>query len=87
MTKPETTTIRVRRETRDRIKRLAWARGISAPDLIGTLVDRAEDDDLFARHATAYQEMSATQPDLLREIEAEDRAWDRSDLTDPLDDG
>jgi predicted transcriptional regulator len=81
----ETTTIRVRRETRDRLNRLASARGMSAPELIGQLVDRAEDDELFARHAAAYDALRVTDPDLLSEIEREDEAWDRSDLTSPID--
>jgi hypothetical protein len=82
----ETTTIRVRRETRDRINRMAGARGMSAPDLIGTLVDRAEDEELFASHAAAYAILRTDHPDLLREIEAEDGAWERSDLSAPIDD-
>lgn len=77
----QTTTIRVRSETRDRINRLAAARGISAPDLIGALVDRAEDEELFDGHAAAYENLSAGRPDLLREIEREDGAWERSDLS------
>lgn len=82
----ETTTIRVRRETRDRINRIAGARGVSAPDLIGALVDRAEDEELFERHATAYEELKAGHPDLLREIEQEDDSWEQSDLSAPIDD-
>lgn len=82
----ETTTIRVRRETRDRINRMAGARGLSAPDLIGVLIDRAEDEELFANHATAYETLRTNHPDLLREIEAEDGAWERSDLAAPIDD-
>jgi hypothetical protein len=81
----ETTTIRVRRETRDRINRMAGARGVSAPDLIGLLIDRAEDEQLFAGHATAYETLRTDHPDLLREIEAEDGAWERSDLSAPTD--
>lgn len=80
----ETTTIRVRRETRDRIKRLASARGLSAPDLIGELVDRAEDETLFARHAAAYESLHSGDPDLLREIEREDHVWERSNLSAPI---
>src|ERR1035437_7711675 len=80
----ETTTIRGRRETRDRLNRLASARGLSAPELIGQLVDRAEDDELFAGHAAAYDALHATDPDLLAEIEDEDRAWERSDLASPI---
>jgi hypothetical protein len=81
----ETTTIRVRRETRDRLNRLASARGLSAPELIGQLVDRAEDDELFAGHAAAYDALRATDPDLLAEIEDEDQAWERPDLASPID--
>lgn len=80
-----TTTIRVRRDTRDRLNRLAKAQGVSAPDLIGRLVDRAEDDELFLRHASAYHALRADHPDLLREIEQEDRAWNESDLSSPAD--
>jgi predicted transcriptional regulator len=81
----ETTTIRVRRETRDRLNRLASARGMSAPELVGQLVDRAEDDELFVRHTAAYDALRATDPDLLAEIEREDQAWDQSDLASPID--
>jgi len=65
---------------------MAGARGLSAPDLIGVLVDRAEDEDLFLRHSTAYETLRTDHPDLLREIEAEDGAWERSDLSAPIDD-
>lgn len=82
----ETTTIRVRRETRDRINRMAGVRGLSAPDLIGILIDRAEDEELFASHATAYETLRTDHPDLLRDIEAEDGPWERSDLAAPIDD-
>jgi predicted transcriptional regulator len=81
----ETTTIRVRRETRDRLNRLASARGMSAPELIGQLIDRAEDDELFASHAAAYDALRATDPDLLSEIEHEDQAWEQSDLASPIE--
>jgi hypothetical protein len=62
------------------------ARGMSAPDLIGVLIDRAEDEELFASHATAYETLKSKHPDLLREIEAEDSEWERSDLAAPIDD-
>lgn len=65
---------------------MAGARGVSAPDLIGALIDRAEDEELFASHATAYETLRKDHPDLLREIEAEDGAWERSDLSAPIDD-
>ncbi len=79
-----TTTIRVRRETRDKINRLAAACGVSAPELVGRLVDRADDDELFAAHAAAYDALRLDEPHLLAEIEAEDAAWHASDLARPL---
>jgi hypothetical protein len=59
---------------------------MSAPDLIGILIDRAEDEELFASHATAYETLKSEHPDLLREIAAEDSAWERSDLAASIDD-
>jgi len=59
---------------------------MSAPDLIGILIDRAEDEELFASYATAYETLRTDHPDLLREIEAEDGAWERSDLAAPIND-
>jgi predicted DNA-binding protein len=81
----ETTTIRVGRETRERINRLAGARGVSAADLIGSLVDRAEDEELFDRHASVHAALRTEHPDLLREIEREDGVWERSDLSAAVD--
>jgi len=80
------TTIRVRSETRDRLNRLAQARGTSTPDLIGHLVDLAEDEELFARYASAYDELGHRDPELLREIVHEDSAWEASALAAPLHD-
>jgi hypothetical protein len=51
---------------------------MSAPDLMGALVDRAEDEELSAGLATAYETLKSEQPALLREIEAEDGEWERS---------
>jgi len=64
---------------------MAGARGMSGPDLIGVLIDLAEDEELFASHAEAYEILRTDHPDLLREIDAEDGAWERSDLSAPLD--
>ena len=84
---PDSTTIRVHRETRDRLNRLARARGVSAPDLIAQLVDLAEDDELFMRHADAYEELRRRAPELLLEIAREDGAWESSELAAPPGDG
>ena len=78
-----TTTIRVRRETRDKINRLAEACGVSAPELVGRLVDRADEYEMFAAHANAYDALRIDEPHLLAEIEAEDAGWHASDLVPP----
>lgn len=59
---------------------------VSAPGLIGQLVDLAEDDELFAQHADAYDELRRRTPDLLGEITHEDRAWEAAELAAPLRD-
>jgi len=81
-----TATIRVRRDTRDKIHRLAEAAGVSGPELVGRLVDRAEDRAMFAAHADAYETLRRLEPHLLAEIEAQDAAWHASDLTSPPSD-
>ncbi len=79
----ESTTIRIRRETRDRLNRLARVGGISAPELIAQLVDRAEADELFAQHARAFRELRDGAPSSLAAIEREDAVWHESDLASP----
>ncbi len=78
-----TTTIRVHRDTRDKINRLAAAAGLSGAELVGRLVDRAHDHALFAAHAEAYETLRRHEPHLLAEIEAEDDGWQDSDLARP----
>jgi hypothetical protein len=75
-----TATIRVRRDTREQINELAKCAGVSAPELVGRLVEQARSDALFAEHAAAYARLRESNPALLAEIEAEDSAWDRTDL-------
>ncbi len=79
----ESTTIRVQRETRDRLNLLARGRGISTPELVRQLVERAEDDELFVQHANAYDELRRALPSSLNAIEREDAAWEASDLAAP----
>jgi hypothetical protein len=78
-----TATIRVRRDTREQINELAKRAGMSAPDLVGKLVEQARSDALFAAHAAAYERLREDNPALLAQIEAEDAAWERTDLTLP----
>lgn len=51
--------------------------------MFGRLVDRAEDRELFAAHAAAYESLRERHPDLLAEILDEDRGWHESDLAQP----
>jgi hypothetical protein len=78
-----TATIRVRRETREHINELARRAGMTAPDLVGELVDRARSDALFAEHTAAYERLREDNPALLAQINAEDADWERADLSRP----
>ncbi|HWF49874.1 MAG TPA: hypothetical protein VG294_04425 [Solirubrobacteraceae bacterium] len=57
---------------------------MSTPELVSQLVDRAEDDDVFVRHAAACDALRGEDPDILGEIHREDRLWDQSDLASPI---
>lgn len=75
-----TATIRVRRSTREQINELAKRTGMSAPDLVGKLVEQARTDELFAAYAAAYERLREGSPALLAQIESEDAVWERADL-------
>lgn len=49
-------------------------------------MDLAEDEELFARYAAAYDELGHRDPELLREIVHEDSAWEASALAAPFHD-
>lgn len=79
-----TATIRVRPETRERLKRLGRNRGLSTPELLDSLVRGAEDDQLIADHEAAMVRVMSdpTQADAYR---VELTAWDGT-LLDGLKD-
>lgn len=79
----ETTTIRVRRETRDQIRQLAESRGVTTADLVRDLVERAGDDAALAEHAAAYERLREGDADHRRAIEHEDGLWEQADLGAP----
>lgn len=64
-----TTTLRARTGTRDRLLAIGQRRGMSMPDLLDELADRAEADDLLA---AANQHFAAERDATRLEIEA----WD-----------
>ena len=68
-------TVRIRPETRDRLKRLSRKRGISTPDLLDALVLDAEDDQLLAAHEAATERVMAD-PQQAASYRAEVEAWD-----------
>ena len=68
MSSMETTTLRARTSTRDRLAELGRRRGLSMPDLLDELADRAEADDLLA----AANHHFAADPAHAAEVEA----WD-----------
>lgn len=79
-----TTTIRVRPETRERLKRLSRDRGVSTPDFLESLVRRAEDEQLLADHEAALERIM-TDPEQAASYRSELSAWDGT-LRDGLKD-
>ncbi|MFI5003579.1 MAG: hypothetical protein ACHQE6_01065 [Solirubrobacterales bacterium] len=79
-----TATIRVQPETRERLKRLSRSRGLSTPDLLESLVRRAEDDQLLAEHEAALDRVMAD-PTQAEAYRSELSAWDGT-LQDGLKD-
>jgi hypothetical protein len=64
-----TTTLRARTSTRDRLVEIGRRRGLSMPDLLDELADRAEADALLAAANAHFAAHRA-------EHEAEIEAWD-----------
>jgi hypothetical protein len=79
-----TTTIRVRSDTRERLKRLGRDRGLSTPDLLDSLVRSAEDDQLLVEHEAAMDRIMAD-PEQAAAYRSELGAWDGT-LQDGLKD-
>ena len=72
-----TTTVRVSKQTRDSLAKIANARGVSTAELIGELATRAEQDLLLAR-MNAHYGAARDDPDGWAEIVAEREAWERT---------
>jgi hypothetical protein len=79
------TTVRVTPETRERLARLARARGLSTPDLIDELAKRAEEDALLAR-MNAHYDALRSDPAAWEEHVRERELWDAT-LADGLERG
>lgn len=70
-----TTTVRVRTDTRDRIKRLAREDRVSAPDLIERLVDKEEQDRLLQAMNEDFERLR-DDPGAWADFQAETARWD-----------
>jgi hypothetical protein len=79
-----TATIRVRSDTRERLKRLSRDRGLSTPDLLDSLVRSAEEDQLLVAHEVAMDRLMAD-PKQAASYRSELSAWDGT-LQDGLKD-
>jgi hypothetical protein len=79
-----TTTIRVRSDTRERLKRLGRDRGLNTPDLLDSLARSAEDDQLLVEHEAAMDRIMAD-PEQAASYRSELSAWDGT-LQDGLKD-
>jgi hypothetical protein len=79
-----TATVRIRPETRDRLRRLSRERGLSAPDLLEALIRDAEDNQILAEHDAAMERVMAD-PQQAASYRAELEVWDGT-LLDGLKD-
>ena len=70
-----TTTVRVRRETRDALARLGAIRGVSTADLLADLVERQEQDELLDQMNAAYSRRLGD-PSAREREELERRGWE-----------
>lgn len=70
MAAPDTTTIRVPTETRDRLKTLARRRGEPAGEVVAELVRAADEEELLAGIGADFKELAAD-PDALAAYQAE----------------
>jgi|GEM_PF-1472621 len=59
MASPDTTTIRVPTETRDRLNALSRRRGEPAGEVVAKLVMSADEDELLAEIGAAFQSLAA----------------------------
>ncbi len=72
-----TATVRIRPETRDRLRRLSRERGLSTPDLLEALIRDAEDDQILTEHEAAMERLMAD-PQQAASYRAEIEAWDHT---------
>jgi predicted DNA-binding protein len=72
-----TATIRVTRETRDRLNRISSQRGMSAGELVDELATHAEDQVLLAAAARHYDELKAD-PEAWESYRAEMSLWEQT---------
>jgi hypothetical protein len=70
-----TATVRVTPETRERLKRLSHDRGLSTPELLDRLTQRAEEDQMLADHTIAIAQVMA-EPESAALYRAELSDWD-----------
>ncbi|MGH2804844.1 MAG: hypothetical protein ACRDL4_17650 [Thermoleophilaceae bacterium] len=73
----ETTTVRVRRDTRDRLASLGKRRGLSTADLLDELARRAEQDELLVALNEDFASLRRD-PEAWQEHRAETATWDRT---------
>lgn len=84
----EFTTIKVRREVRDRLARLARERNTSMVDILEQAIDVMERAAFFTRVQADLERLRTEDPQEWESYRAESLAWERATLGDGLgDDG
>lgn len=79
----DTSTVRVTRETRDSLRRLAESEGRTIQDLVTELARRAEDERMLAEHNAIYARLRHD-PEAWAEDQAERAVWEAT-LADGLE--
>jgi hypothetical protein len=79
-----TATVRVHRQTREALRRLAAAHATTIPDVLREVVQRAEDDELLSGMEGDFARLPAD-PATHADYQAELSAWDQT-LLDGLQD-
>jgi hypothetical protein len=83
---PETTTIKVNRQLRNRLARLASEQQTTMAGVLERVIDRLEREAFFARIDADLVRLRQDRPEEWRSNRAESAAWEQATVADGLSD-